>query len=409
MKNNKKNVKTNLEKKKKKKMPTKLPRGGKRNRLLNRYIFFVFSFSVIFFVMKNYFGEIDSGVEGCQVERAVDKSLSILVGADCCEVFIGGQFFARYVTDFGDTPIIYPIYADDGKMITRSFPMEGCNVVSQDHLHHRSFWFSHGKVNDVDFWSTDKKQKNLGKIIHKKFLKTEVRDGNRGIIVTKNDWVSHSGEVICDDVRSFEFGVTEFGNRYIDFEIMVVSKVERVVFYDTKEGTFGIRVSDDLSVDVVRAKEKEKKNAKAMAMGKGGDDNVELSRVSYIVNAECELNEEAWGKRSSWVDYVGQLGDGVDNVAGIAILNHPSSFRYPTYWHVRTYGLFAANPFCERGFGIKKRQLENKNAENKDSGGDFVLSKGKSFTLRYRVIIHKKDTKNANITNEFKNYSNKKF
>jgi len=30
---------------------------------------------------------------------------------------------------------------------------------------------------------------------------------------------------------------------------------------------------------------------------------------------------------------------------GICFMNHPASYRFPTDWHVRNYGLFAANAF----------------------------------------------------------------
>ena len=62
-------------------------------------------------------------------------------------------------------------------------------------------------------------------------------------------------------------------------------------------------------------------------------------------------DDAAWGKASPWVDYVGPV-DG--KTVGVAILNHPLSFRYPTTWHVRMYGLFAANPFGWHDFGRKK-------------------------------------------------------
>ena len=79
--------------------------------------------------------------------------------------------------------------------------------------------------------------------------------------------------------------------------------------------------------------------------------------------------------------------------AGVAILNHPSSFRYPTYWHVRTYGLFAANPFGLHNF------------IGKEHDGSHAMEKGDSFTLRYRVIFHRGDVKAARIQEAFNEYA----
>jgi len=109
-----------------------------------------------------------------------------------------------------------------------------------------------------------------------------------------------------------------------------------------------------------------------------------------IITSEGLENEQAWGKPAAWVDYHGPVGN---ETLGIAILNHPSSFRYPTHWHVRTYGLFAANPFGLHDFtGGKQR-------------GDHTMRKGDTFTLRYRVIFHRGDEKQGKIAEAFAAYA----
>ena len=138
-----------------------------------------------------------------------------------------------------------------------------------------------------------------------------------------------------------------------------------VKFGDTKEGTFGVRVAGTMKVEAK----------------KGGK----------IVNSDGHVDKAAWGKPAPWVDYHGPL-DG--QTVGIAILNHPSSFRFPSYWHVRTYGLFTANPFGLHNF---------KNSNEVD--GSHTLKPGQSFTLRYRVIFHKGDEKEAKIAEAFAKYA----
>ncbi|MDR2172047.1 MAG: PmoA family protein [Planctomycetaceae bacterium] len=403
-----------------------------------RFILLLFFIFGLFFVTKNNLGVVVFGGEETQVAetnktaKEINKPksetnnesnnetdttkasranvLSIIKGVDFYDVNIGDKLFARYVKNFDGAPIIYPIYGDDGKLMTRGFPMNNHNAISKDHVHHRSFWFSHGRVNDTDFWLTDKKLKNIGKIAHKKFLEAKI-EGNTAIIVTENDWVNQRGEVICSDVRAFDFGITSLGNRYIDFAITVTAKMDEVIFYDTKEGTFGVRVADFLAVDIARAAAKKKMNKEAKNKKNSIINYPANYPASYIVNAEGKFNEEAWGKRSAWVDYVGQFEKDADTT-GIAILNHPASFRYPTYWHVRTYGLFAANPFCEREFGIRKKSEQNNskhNNNNNNDSGNFVMKKNESFTLFYRIIFHNNDTKKAAIADEFKNYSTQKL
>ena len=102
---------------------------------------------------------------------------------------------------------------------------------------------------------------------------------------------------------------------------------------------------------------------------------VEAKQGGQIVNSEGQRDDKAWARRAAWVDYHGPL-DG--ETVGIAILNHPSSFRYPTYWHVRTYGLFAANPFGVRDF-----------TRAPGADGSYEIAPGKSLTLRYRVLLHR--------------------
>jgi hypothetical protein len=116
--------------------------------------------------------------------------------------------------------------------------------------------------------------------------------------------------------------------------------------------------------------------------------DVTSKKGGKIVNSEGINDTKAWGKAASWVDYTGPV-DG--KTVGISILNHPSSFRYPTTWHVRDYGLFAANPFGYHDFGQK-------------TSGEYVLPKGDSIQFRYRVILHDGDTASADLPTAFRAY-----
>ena len=276
------------------------------------------------------------------------------------EIRIGDKLFAGYITDQTGSPIVYPIIGPTGKNMTRDFPMiRDYEEVKADHPHHRSLWFTHGDVNKLDFWTAKEK------IVHKRFLKAEC-DGQTVLLVSENDWLDSKSQVVCRDVRTLRFSDSEH-MRIIDFDITITAEQEKAVFGDTKEGTFGIRVPEVIAVETK----------------KGGN----------FVNAEGKIGEkDAWGKRSAWVDYHGII-DG--EKVGIAIMNHPSSFRYPTYWHVRNYGLFAANPFGVHDF----ENLPDAKA------GECVLSKGESFMFRYRVLFHKGDADEANIADAFKEYA----
>ncbi|MGC3969750.1 MAG: PmoA family protein [Pirellulales bacterium] len=154
--------------------------------------------------------------------------------------------------------------------------------------------------------------------------------------------------------------------RSIDFDITLKATAGDVQFDETKEGTFGVRVPTEMDVDHKPT---------------GGK----------IVTSEGKTDKDAWGTRAAWVDYAGNVGG---EHLGIAVLNHPTSFRFPTRWHVRTYGLFAANPFGATSF----------DKETTDESG-ATIKDGESITLNYRVIFHKGDAESADIAAAFKEYA----
>jgi hypothetical protein len=276
-------------------------------------------------------------------------------------VKIDGKLFTRYVTQSGVKPILWPIIGPSGKEITRQYPMrKALPTEKADHPHQRSLWFTHGDVNGVSFWHEGE---GAGTIKHREF--TKIEGGERPVIQTTNDWITPQGEKVCEDIRTFTFGADD-QKRWIDLEVTVKAPADKEVkFGDTKEGSMGVRVAGSMDVDAK----------------KGGK----------IVNSRDQTNGEAWGRAAEWVDYHGPVeGDTV----GIAILNHPSSFRFPTTWHVRTYGLFAANPFGLHDF-----------PDGKNADGSHTLKPGESFTLKYRILFHRGDEKQAKIAEAYAEYA----
>lgn len=279
-------------------------------------------------------------------------------------VKLDGQPFTTYLFKSGNKPILWPVIGPTGKEMTRAYPMrEGNKLEKTDHIHQRSFWFTHGDVNGLDFWAETAKPEKQGRIEHNELVKAE--GGSTGTITTRNTWLGPDGAKICGDERTLHFGGDK-EMRWIDFDVTVTALADKVTFGDTKEGSFGLRVDETLKVD-------------AKMGGK-------------IINAEGIEDEKAWGRASPWVDYHGPAqGDHV----GIAILNHPSSFRFPTHWHVRPYGLFAANPFGLHDF----------TPGSKEGIGAHDLKQGEKMTLRYRVIFHKGNEKDGKIADAFKTYA----
>jgi hypothetical protein len=209
----------------------------------------------------------------------------------------------------------------------------------RDHPHHRSMWFTHGDVNGVDFWHKG------GNVVHQQFSK--LQDGNPAIIESQNIWIDNQGNQILRELRHMSFSGRE-NLRWIDFDIVLAADFGDVTFGDTKEGSFSVRVAESMKVDA----------------RKGGK----------ILNSDGKFDLLAWGHRAAWVNYTGPVGD---NTYGIAMFCHPSSFNYPHRWHVRTYGLFAANPFGEKSF-----------PGGEDGVAPFRLEQSQQLRLCYRILLH---------------------
>lgn len=271
-----------------------------------------------------------------------------------------GQLFTQYLVKSGTKPILWPIVGPTGKEMTRGYPMRAARGAEKDdHVHQRSFWFDHGDVNGISFWA---ESPGSGTLEHLEFL--TLTEGEQAVIRTRNAWKTPDGKVLCEDVRTLTFGAHQAA-RWIDFSVTVKALEPQVVFGDTKEGSFGVRVASNMPVE-------EKAGGR-------------------IVNSNGLVDEQAWGKQAAWVDYYGPVEG---EIVGLAILNHPASLRYPTYWHVRTYGLFAANPFGLHDF------LNDPGAD-----GSLTLAGGESFSLHYRVILHVGDEKAAGIAEAFERYA----
>ena len=254
-------------------------------------------------------------------------------------VLHNGELATQYLTE-GQCPILWPLLSSDGARLARDFPMSNETAdEKRDHPHHRSLWFTHGAVNGTDFWHKG------GKVVHQEFSRLE--GGSQAIIESTNLWINSDGEPVLKEKRRMTFGAVDT-MRWIDFDLVLLADFGEVHFGDTKEGTFAVRVAESMKVD----------------RGSGGK----------IVNSDGKSNLLAWGQPANWVNYTGPVGD---KTYGIAMFCHPASYNYPNRWHVRTYGLFAANPFGLNSF-----------TGNSEAGPGVVLKQAEQLRLCYRVLLH---------------------
>ena len=304
----------------------------------------------------------------CGVAHAAESAspgVKITQLDDRLRIEINGELFSEYHFKDVSRPFLYPIIGPDHAPMTRDWPMKEGENEEHDHKHHRSFWFAH-EINGVDFWSEEPK---AGKTVHEAF--TQIKSGkDAGVIRSKDKYVAPDGKTVCTDDRTLRI-YNRADERLIDFEITVHASKGAVRFDDTKEGTMALRLNETMRLEPNK-------------FNKG-------KPTGHIVNSEGVRDGDTWGKRADWVDYYGPV-DG--KIVGVAIFDHPQNPRHPTWWHVRDYGLFAANPFGLHDF------------EKKPPGtGELTVAAGKSVTFRYRFYFHRGDEKEANVAGRYREYA----
>lgn len=323
--------------------------------------------------------KIDEGSKVTFVKHEADKRLDVMVD--------GKLFTSYWWPDSVYKPILYPILTAAGTPITRGFPITPREGERRDHIHQVGNWLNYGNVNGYDFWgngSEGKRNVKGGQIKHLGIA--ELSEGNgEGSMTTTASWIDPAGKELLAEKTEFHFIATD-SIRFIDRITTLTATGEAVSFKDTKEGSFGIRVARQLELP--------SKEDVTLTDAKGHPTTVKkMSNEGVSGNyrsSEGITGEEIWGKRAKWMDLYGNIGN---EKISLVIADHPKNLSYPTFWHARGYGLFAANPFGAKDFTEGKEEL------------NYVIPPGKSLTLRYRIILssgrHLSDAEINAYTDEF--------
>ncbi len=110
------------------------------------------------------------------------------------------------------------------------------------------------------------------------------------------------------------------------------------------------------------------------------------------------MSKTAWGKPSAWCDFSGEIPDA--GWRGIAIFDHAANLRHPTCWHVRNYGLMAANPF---GYSFFIEEDYNKGLIPEN--GDYTIAAGGELVFNYRVFVHSGTAEEAAVAARYREYA----
>lgn len=242
-------------------------------------------------------------------------------------------------------PFLGPVYTSCGESYTR------LDFETKEHPHHRSVFLGVGEVNGIDFWN---EPADRGSQKHQGFDNV-VCGAAFAKFTANNVWFSVDDKPMIDESRTFTIYNQNEQCRYIDLEIKFTSAYRDITFGATKEaGPLGIRMNETLRVD--------KGNGRM------------INSYGAVGESEC------WGRSAHWCDYSGMLND---RPYGIAVFDNEQNERYPTAWHIRDYGLFAANNLYFKG------------------GIDIPI--GESVTYNYRICFHED---NFNAADRFVQYVN---
>jgi hypothetical protein len=311
----------------------------------------------------------------CTLARAAEVKIEVH-DHNTIDFTAGKELVTSYHIDADAAkPYFWPLNAPNGVAVTRAWPMEAPKPGEQtDHVHQKSGWFTHGDVipegievkhkskgiEGVDFWD---EVEGHGRIVCVKVGEPEqAKDHAR--IVTDNEWQTADGVKVLDEKRTISLYLVD-GERLLVVESDLWADVCPITFGDTKEGSFGVRVRTEITEE----------------KGKG-----------KITNADGKTGEKGcWGRIAAWCDYSGPL-DGKE--AGISLMADPNN-PYPSCWHVRGYGLMAANPFGRGKSGFP--DVKGKT--------DLVkLAKGDHLKLRYGILLHDGDVKEGKTAECYKEF-----
>lgn len=285
-------------------------------------------------------------------------------------IFIGQKPFTSFLyPDTLEKPVLYPIRAANGTVVTRGFPLDPIDGDPTDHPHHIGLWLNFENVNGLDFWNNSyaippEKKSRYGWIKTDHILET--KSGPKGLLSYHANWTNQANDILLEENTSFEFSGNDH-QRTID-RTTVLKADTLVTFTDAKDGLLGLRLTHALQIPT-NEDQKFTDDKGNETIVKGGTDKI--ANGNYLTSAGKEGND-AWSTRAVWCKVYGKMGN--DSIS-ITIIDNPKNPNYPTFWHARGYGLFAANPLGEKIF------------TNGKSEKNLTLKKGESVTFRYRILI----------------------
>ena len=306
------------------------------------------------------------------------------------DVLVGGKSFTSYIWPTTlKKPVLYPLRSASGTVVTRGYPLEPRPGERVDHPHHAGLWFNYGDVNGLDFWNNSDAIKadaapKMGTIVHRS-IRGSTNGAGEGTLDVTEDWVDHTNRPVLKEDTRFIFRAKN-GLRSIDRITTLTALDSSVSFTDNKEGVIGIRVARSLEQPSMTPEKFTDASGRVTDVAKLDTAGVH----GHYLSSEGKEGDAVWGTRGKWTMLTGDVNGAP---VTLAILDHPGNVGFPTYWHARGYGLFAANPLGQKAMSNGKEEL------------NFKLAPRTSVTFRHQVLILDGTTTAADLENYYTGFA----
>jgi Methane oxygenase PmoA len=328
----------------------------------------------------------------CLANAQTPESVSLIKSGEAkqIDIYIGPALFTRFFyPDTLEKPVLFPIYDAANVPVTRGFPKDPRPGDPTDHPHHLGLWLTYENVNGLDFWNNSyaipaEKKSLYGWIKTDRIL--EMSGGQTGKLTYHANWVNQQNEVLISETTHFEFS-GRANERIID-RVTELKAVRDITFTDAKDGFLGLRLAHELEIPGGQRFNYTDNKGNSTVVKK------DPAATGNYVTSEGKLGDSVWSTRAAWCKVYGKIGN--DSVS-ITIFDHPANIGYPTFWHARGYGLFAANPLGEKIFTNGRSELNLK------------LKKDSTIVFRYRILIQNGPSTPSpdELNHELRSFSNK--
>ncbi|MEO8562665.1 MAG: PmoA family protein [bacterium] len=288
------------------------------------------------------------------------------------DILVGGKPFTSYIWPTTlKKPVLYPLRTASGVVITRGYPLEPRPGERTDHPHHAGLWFNYGDVNGLDFWNNSdaikpEQSPKYGTIVHRSIRSAKSGAGEGTLEVTE-EWVNHDNKPLLREDTRFVFH-SKGSTRTID-RITTLTALDTVTFGDNKEGVIGLRLARQLEHPSLVPESYSDASGQVTNVKKMDTVGVH----GHYLSSEGKEGDDVWGTRGRWTLLTGDVNGAP---VSVAILDNPKNRGFPTYWHARGYGLFAANPLGQKAM-----------TNGKGEATTFKLDPKASITFRHEVVI----------------------